>query len=126
MKLVIERERWIRGGNGDGPEELSCLYRSHDGKMCCLGFFARACGIDKDQIEDEAEPEDVPRAVWPGWVLRAPDDFAGDYGSPDALKNSSDIVALISANDDEMCGDRKREARIAELFAQHGVEVEFK
>lgn len=126
MKLTIDRARWIRGGNGDGPEERSCLYRPHDGHMCCLGFFARACGIDKDQIEDEAEPEDVPRAGWPEWVLRAPDDFAGDYGSADAIKNSADIVEIIKVNDDDRLGAAAREAKLAALFARHGIEVEFK
>lgn len=120
-RFVIERERWLRG-----DEENSRLLRPSDGKMCCLGFFARACGIDEDQIEDEAEPEDVPGAGWPLWVLRESDDFAGDYDLPGKLKNSLDIVELIKANDDEATGDRKRESRIAEIFAKHGVEVEFR
>ena len=46
MKLVIDRATWLRG---EGHEQ-SYLLRECDGKMCCLGFFALACGLHPERI----------------------------------------------------------------------------
>ena len=52
MKFEIDRKRWLRG---EGPS-LSALLRKSDGKMCCLGFKAKALGIADADITDKGHP----------------------------------------------------------------------
>jgi hypothetical protein len=103
--LVIERERWLRG-EGHGRSQL---LRKRDGKMCCLGFFGLACGLDASQLEGNGDPVDARSDKWPEW----------------ARENGPDISKLIVTNDD--IGDlADRESSIASIFARHGVTVIFK
>lgn len=125
MKLVIERERWFRGQGA----AISCLLNEH-GQMCCLGFFGVACGYGADAILDLADPENVVRGrlnLWPDWALVERDerDLDDEYIGRRAF-NAPDIHDLIVANDDAMLPEPERESRIAEIFAKHGVEVEFR
>ena len=44
LNVVVERSKWLRG------ELMSFLLRTSDGKMCCMGFAALACGSSKSEI----------------------------------------------------------------------------
>lgn len=113
MKLAINRNRWIRGEGG----RVSYLYRSSDKKMCCLGFYCLAIGIKIDQMRDIRSPYELARSsrraaeIVPLWLSE---------------RFSEDTQALIEANDDEELPDAEKEILIKDIFAQHGVKVEFK
>lgn len=51
MKVIIDRTRWLRG-----EPHKSKLLRESDGKMCCLGFHALACGYTEEQIASKSTP----------------------------------------------------------------------
>lgn len=126
MKLVISRKRWLRG---EGEDE-SKLYRSSDRKMCCLGFYCRKLGLKVSEIKDITDPkalvlystpsrrkELLKQKIIPEWLLE------NDGGS--------DVEQAIYFNDLEVSEfpektEKSREKRIKNIFAQHGVEVEFK
>lgn len=114
-KFVIERDRWLRGK----PNSALLTDRAEDaGKMCCLGFFGIACGLTSDQIRGWQAPaslESSLRRKYPSWLLNT-----------DGRLNSGTGVDLMSVNDDSTIDDARREERISELFADRGVEVEFR
>lgn len=111
-KFKINRKEWLRGeGHSD-----SSLLRLEDQKMCCLGFYALAKGINKKHIE----------------CIPCPDELVCKNGEPmmkemvnDSGENNSMCQYLMEANDCEDMQDNKREFIIKEQFAKLGVEVEF-
>ena len=106
-KLVINRGRWFRG-----ERRGSRLRRESDGKMCCLGFHAIACGATPEQITEVAAPADF-LLLQRGFV----------YGEN---KLSSQIIAeAIQLNDNVSLSDQEREQRLKRTFAKAGIEVEF-
>lgn len=107
-RLVIVRRRW---GTGD---EGGYLHNPETHKQCCLGFFARACGVSLAAIKEIGMPHEVSEALgkMPPWCMRK--------------ERASDVGRLSEIND-EFCTDEKwREDRIARIFAKHGVRVVFK
>lgn len=58
--FIINRKKWYRG-----KDSGSMLRRPDDGKKCCLGFYANACGVPSQQITGRYGPEDLP-APLPG------------------------------------------------------------
>lgn len=110
--FTIDRARWFRGqGSGD-----SALFIPENNKMCCLGFYLSACGVENlaymktpgtiyQRIPQEAE-----------WLIRE--------GGP--VTNSYDCLDLMQAND---CPDDgfidQREEVIKDIFAGHDIEVIF-
>lgn len=101
MDLTIKRPRWIRNN------DKSMLLRPSDNKMCCLGFYALACG----HLEEEIIGVIAPRCVrdWRG------------YGRGDELIYDN----LMDANDLPDFSDDDREQKIVELFKQIDVNVTF-
>lgn len=105
-RLVIVRRRWLRG---EGAAD-SYLRRASDGRQCCLGFYARVCGIKAKTIVGEWLPGDV-REEWPEdaqWLF-------------DGVRHSADATSLADINDNS-----PDEKKIARLFAKHGVKVVFR
>lgn len=109
MKLIIDREKWLRG---EGPDD-SFLLRRDDKKMCCLGFYALACGLDQIDICQTREPANIVGLLVgkADWLLKL------DGGK---IENSDSAKELMRINDAD--GDEKL---IAQRFAENGVEVEF-
>jgi len=107
MKLVIDRAKWCRGG------ENTSLIRSEDGCMCCLGFFGLACGVPGKLMIDKAGPASAKHSGWPEWL-----------NDGETMLTAKHL--LLEANDESSINDSEREQRITEIFAKHGVEVEFK
>lgn len=119
MKLVIERDRWLRGeGSSD-----SYLLRDSDGKMCCLGFYALACGLMKIQIANVTDPAGArrPTKAFEDALVHIP---LNPEEMP--LGNSQAAKDLMSANDSIELEDNEREQRLERLFAKIGVQVEFR
>jgi hypothetical protein len=107
MKLVIDRSKWLRGEGSS----VSSLLRSRDGKMCCLGFFAKALGYPDACLRELGLMSEF-NDMAPDWLLER------DCGV--RVENS-----LTAVNDAPHFSDFMREAFIKETFAKHGVEVEF-
>lgn len=111
MKLVIDRNKWLRG---EGPSQ-SRLIRSNDNQMCCLGFLGKACGISEQELFDEYTPETAgDENKWPNGIF-----------NEDAVENSDITAELMEINDDENLTDENRESNLIERFATINIEVEF-
>lgn len=129
MKLTIDRSRWCRG------DENPYLLRESDGRMCCLGFFLRACGLPEDRIKGLAEPQHpfeggAPSAIpGPATFLVVHEEIEADEGEEDESYfdyGPSDVASdLMTLNDDPQVTEDYRERRIAEVFAKHGHDVVF-
>ena len=118
-KLVIERDRWCRGGGDDTA--LLVADGPRRGTMCCLGFFGQACGIEASSLLNKKAPGSVHSAAWPEWLVQRRDGETGVY-----QQNTQVGTDLVGFNDSESVDDQERESRITEIFAKHGVTVEFR
>lgn len=106
-KLSIIRSKWLRG------ETHSRLLRE-DGKMCCLGFLARACGATEGQIREKSTPSETTRVRWPAGMVNKE---VGDTCS---------TVMLMEVNDAIHKDHKKRERSIKRLFKRKfNIEVKF-
>jgi hypothetical protein len=109
-EFTIDRSKWGRGC-GDG-----ILLSPDDGKMCCLGFYALACGVSPSSINNQGFPSDV--AALPGemdWLFRA---FSDESVTPAEEQ-------IASTNDKENLLAKDREKKIREHFATRGIKVKF-
>jgi hypothetical protein len=113
-KLTIRRSQWLRG---EGSHR-SCLLRSTDSKMCCLGFYALAVGCTSEDIADVKIPSllEVKQIRLEGLTER---------GIGDTLDNSSLCWDLVATNDNESLGDSERERKLTALFQTLGTQVQF-
>lgn len=137
MKLIIDRLTWLRGEG----EDQSYLYRATDKKMCCLGFYALACGLTIQDIDSQCTPLEVLRTyhkMIADWLLK---DTPNKYSFPTRKAASDSCTTLMTLNDfvieddslpakdedaySEVSSEVEREAKLIEEFAKHGVEVEF-
>lgn len=130
MKLEIDRSKWLRGDSD------SALLRTQDRKMCCLGFFALACGLTEDDIENCGEPhqpfEENPRLqvheVMAKVIEVETEERESNDGSISEVHTYSETnlsSRLMRVNDDIELLETTREQQITELFAMVGVEVSF-
>lgn len=109
MKLTIDRTRWIRG---EGSYN-SYLLRPQDGKMCCIGFLAKAHGIPDRDILDKHALIDVQNH----------DRKLARYD--DTEEHEEYLDSAYQANDDSALTDVERELKITGLLAEMGVEATF-
>lgn len=132
MKLVIDRGEWL---SGEALVEVggSALRHPGTGLMCCMGIYGQACGISPVAMENRgylAELDDVDRSKVDERLFRW---VEGDQlGNPE---NSSRAFRIAEANDGALHNvaatpkprpsAAETEAKITELFAEIGVEVEF-
>lgn len=124
-KLVIDRQRWLRGEGGG----RSMLLRPDDNKMCCLGFYCARNNLPKELIEEVTSPMELQfdRSDPPKFLtalVEMPDDGRSSY--------DSEICNLLMNANDAIVGQSKlvfdepdREQQIKRLFEDIGVEVEF-
>jgi hypothetical protein len=95
--------------------------------MCCLGFYARKCGLSKTSIIDVATPHNVSSNTDFGSKVWKKTKKGGAWlFDDDQVSISEDCLQLIRINDSGMSyAMLTREAKIIEIFAKHGVEAEF-
>lgn len=108
-KFTIDRKSWYRG---NGPA-VSKLLRE-DGKMCCVGFFAKACGFSDSDING-AERLEIPLAT----ACAEGRDMGDDV-------REQDMQGIYGINDNITMHDSQREVLIKDKFRLIGVDVEFK
>ena len=110
--LTIKRSKWIH--TKKDLETQSKLHRKSDGKMCCLGFLTKACGIPVKKFSGFGTVEDVGLKRLPKtlqWLVN------NSYPSSDAFK-------AMKINDSNMLRKNK-EKRIKTIFKRHGINVKF-
>ena len=112
-KFTITRSNWLCGEGG----RVSFLLRSSDGKKCCLGQYATACGIPDKNIINIQTP-------------LAYDDFApvvdGDAPLRELASEENEyIISQIMAINDGLHFGPVREDRLIEEFKRLGIEVDF-
>lgn len=120
-KFTVNRKRWFRG-KGDTK---SALLTPSD-KMCCLGFYARSCGLPKSQILNILSPMEVH-------FQTETDDYGVAVGKnknwhTKLVKNGVNTKTcqqLMVVNDNEELEDKKRESKIKALFKTIGITVKF-
>ncbi len=117
LEVVIDRARWLRGEGteNEGTKNVigSCLLRTQDNKMCCLGFLALACGAQPQDISNVGTPDGTRGVNWPHGIV---DDFA----------NTAMTHQLMKINDTATLTDTQREARLKRRFAAMGIKVLFR
>ena len=106
--FIIDRKIWLRGEGTD----MSSLLRRMDDKQCCLGIYLEACGMPRDMLREISEPAYVLTTL-PEETLWLMD-----------TEKYQDIN-LMTINDNQDLWETQRERKIAEIFAQHGITVEF-
>ena len=109
--LVIDRERWGRGDPKTGA------LMNDQGKMCCLGFAAEACGLELTPDSDVMMPADLGDAKYkmPEWMCPQYDD--GSW--PNQVTKAAQI------NDEAATTDAAKEEALKALFAMHGTKLYF-
>lgn len=121
-ELVIDRQKWYRG-------QLygSKLLRKGDQRMCCLGFYALACGLKPDNIVEVSTPSAMH---YEGLISHSPVEipqemlwlFNDKPGAGFQCKYERDIVLL---NDGTSYTDEQREKLLTKAFAAHNINVTF-
>jgi hypothetical protein len=118
MKLTINRKDWLRGEGG----EKSRLYREDDGRLCCLGFYGLACGLNKNDMVDKPTPAQVPPDKRPAFGPL----FKKTYLKRHAVYSLNRVcLRLIRINDRNTTSDAFKEKAIKNNFSKIGVKVTF-
>lgn len=125
MKLVIDRQIWLRGEDS----EKSYLRRKSDGKQCCIGIYCSALGIPETQLTGNKDATRVKnKFLIPEWLFSnkfrmfSSGDANRAYQINDAIADSD---SELKGDDNIVTSELEREQRITEIFARNGIEVEF-
>ncbi len=125
--FTIDRKIWSNAETHRRLEDVGRHAEAHSklldehGRMCCLGFYALACGVPKESIENVSTPDCIIkpyRRLVTGMVCTS--------------EGSSDLATdLMSANDEDTTDDggditpKQREKSIRDHFKKIGVAVRF-
>jgi hypothetical protein len=124
MKFVIDRAKWRCGGDGPfrrgiGTTEMTNRY----GFKCCLGQCGSQLGVPDYAMLSMFSPHGVAFLRSDARKRMSPVLVELTAGGPP--KNSALSIAAMEINDDENISHDEREAKLRELFAYHGHEIEF-
>jgi hypothetical protein len=118
VKVTIRRKKWLRGT----PSSSMC---NKSGAKCCLGFIASACGIDREDILEKADPADVVRDLLSNGKS-VPDEFMHLINvSKHGVFNSKQVANAIELNDEIGYTPKKREKELKKLLNKIGYDVTF-
>lgn len=99
-EFTVERSKWLRG---EGHQE-SALLRESDGKMCCMGFYALACGAKSEEIVN----------------------CGAFYNLTGQLRTFEDVGGRVyEINDNPCIPEKDREALIIHKLGAVGIKVTF-
>jgi hypothetical protein len=115
MKLIIPRDKWLRGEGGDD----SYLLREEDQMQCCVGFYLEACGIARDDLVGVRTAQKIPFPL-PNecrWLVENLDK------EPTPSFHASRLYQLNDDNREMYI--HTREEHIKYIFLSMGVEVQF-
>lgn len=129
-QFTIKRSRWGRGtGNGS-------LLKPSNGLLCCLGFYALACGATESQIVNtkrlSSPGVDLLRFLGDGvttdrWSLQDQRSLQDQWSLQDQLMSVNDWIITVEdiPGKERVDSEEERERRITELFAGIDVSVTF-
>jgi len=106
-EFTVDRNTWDRGRG------TSFLLNPNTEKMCCLGFYARACRLKNKEIEFHGSPWMLYKK-WKTFLIN------------DDWDNSKVCKKLMKVNDDECMSADRREKQLKKIFKANGVKVKFK
>jgi hypothetical protein len=110
-ELVIDRRKWDRGN----PDKYGGALLKEGGQMCCLGFYARACGLRKKDIFRIGMPINVRQEA----PIR-------NKAAWNVLLHQEGIANRLSrTNDNKQTSDQEKEIGIKKDFKKLGVKVTF-
>lgn len=111
--FVVDCKTWYRGRGSNS----SCMLNTN-GKSCCLGFYARQCGVENKLMRKKATPLDVVRNTrdiqvqWDTKLIKH-------------NKNSITCERLMETNDSRDLTEPEREKKLTALFKKNGIKVKF-
>lgn len=120
IKLKIIREYWMNSG-----ADHTALVVTHDdshedgGKMCCLGFLAKGCGIPHDVLIGLGDYGDL-KETCEEYLDDLPQKIVCYMGQGDSVHSK-----LIEANDSKTLSQEEKEKEITRLMKLAFVDVEF-
>lgn len=108
-EFTVKRSKWVNGDTKRSDNPSSLL--NYQGNMCCVGFLAKACGLEDDMIEDRGILSDsIADKVIVGIEF-------------DALNKAIDNANIYFLNDDRFV--ENREDHLTEVFASIGITIHF-
>lgn len=115
-KFTVDRAKWT-GDNEYLINYFSQLYESENGRKCCIGFYASACGLYDSEISDIDDPEELfshNNIHLTGFI----DDV--NY------ENNEFSSYAMQINDDTDISMEEKESKLIALFAEQGITLTFK
>lgn len=123
-KFRIDRARWACARPHGDNDDTALL--NAQGQMCCLGFLAESCGVSAKNRLDVGYPSSLNSADVRGAKKLASlinDTYdEGGFEVKVAVKHHEED--FININDHEYI-DSSREAKLAKMFAENGIKVQF-
>lgn len=112
----VKRSKWLRG------DVATSTLRNNRGKMCCVGFYAKAAGFKNEHILNIGGLDDISRVNY--------DTYKPLFKSKsklEALKkgDTRTMGNIYACNDSGGLEDSDREKQLKKLFAKLGIKVEF-
>lgn len=107
--FTIDRSKWVRGGENGASRLLNYAYF-----MCCMGFYARACGVPTTDLLGRSYPDEVECGCVPGIVTKK--------GGKSMKAIGWDLAAY---NDNSALSEASRELKVRACFKRIGVTVKF-
>jgi hypothetical protein len=114
--LKLSKRLWLRG------DPTNSTLRARDtGKMCCLGFLGRACGVPARALTERGFPSDVDQKYsgkFPPGLERT---IEGAFGKSRHASYLADEIA--GANDNPDIDDAERARLLAPKFRKLGYRI---
>ena len=136
MKVTIRRGEWLRGRCG-------LLFDRATGRLCAQGFVGEACGVSRETMAGDASfcgiaeaGAYLPPKIYDLFVAKADEEaeewgdaaceFSGDLDKVEFLSTQlADETMSINDSVRLDISDGERERQLTELYAPHGIELEF-
>lgn len=111
-EFTVDCNKWLRG------EMISSLLVS-SGKMCCLGFYAKACGVEDSDLMNTATPARL--------YAKCNIELEGLTSVMDEghLRDNRLTQLAVSYNDDRHISDELRISSLTRVFNDLGIKVTF-
>lgn len=116
--FTIDRSKWL-----NGSISYDSAMRDTKGRMCCLGFYGKACGVKAKAMTGIGYPHQLDATAVPDemhWLIEEFGAFNTGRG-----RNTPHCTQLVGDNDSDLLAKREREARIKKGFKEAGITVKF-
>jgi len=131
-KFTISKSTWRRGGEKQHHIQYGKVALLNEkGFMCCLGFICEQSGVDKKDLLNCAEPNEIPLDC--GEQVKflvcsneeEDEDYEGNIVSTPYLTDTQLTEEAIAINDNPALSDEERIEQLTELFESEGIVLEF-